>query len=293
MTNAILYAITVVVWGSSWLAIKYQLGLVAPEVSVAYRFALAATLMLGFCLVTGRRLRFHPGDHLRMAVQGVLLFGTNYYLLYLASQYLTTGLVAVVFSTVVVFSILGNALLFRKAIPARVALGGLLGMAGIGLVFWPDLIGFDLSTGTSLGLLLAFGGTLAAALGMLSSALYQKRGLPVIETTSIAMAYGAVYMVAVSLLTGQQFLLDSRPAYLGGLAFLAVFASVIGFTCYLTLLGRIGADRASYATVLFPIIALSLSMVFEGFLWTPLALVGTLLVLSGNLVILGKPRQPS
>ncbi|NQW01016.1 MAG: EamA family transporter [Rhodospirillales bacterium] len=290
MTNILLYLTTVAVWGSSWLAIKYQLGTVAPEVSVAYRFVLAATFMLGYCALSGRRLRFDAGDHLRMAFQGVMLFGTNYYLLYLASQYLTTGLVAVLFSTVVVFSILGNAALFRTAISGRVAFGGLLGVSGITLVFWQDLAAFDLSTRTSLGLLLAIGGTLAAAIGMLSSALYQKRGLPVIETTSIAMAYGAIYMTGIALISGKPFVVDVSPAYLGSLAFLAVFASVIGFSCYLTLLGRIGADRASYATVLFPIIALSLSMVFENFQWTTAALMGTALILLGNLFILGKPK---
>jgi len=290
MNNFVLYATTVIVWGSSWLAIKYQLGVVAPEVSVAYRFILAAIVMLVFCAATKRRLRFGRADHLRMAFQGVLLFGTNYILLYHASQYLTTGLVAVIFSTVVVMNIVGTAILFRQPIPGRVAVGGLLGLNGIVLVFWQDLLNFDLSSDASLGLALALAGTLAASLGMLSSALYQKRGLPVIETTSISMAYGALYMVAVALLTGKPFVMDTSPLYVGTLIFLAVFASVIGFCSYLTLLGRIGADRAAYATVLFPIIALTLSVVFENFHWTPLALAGTALILLGNIFILKKQK---
>lgn len=291
MNNFTLYATTVVIWGSSWLAVKYQLGVVAPEVSVAYRFILAAALMLAFCAATKRRLAFSRADHLRMAFQGVMLFGTNYILLYHASRYLTTGLVAVIFSTVVVMNIIGNAILFRQPIPGRVAIGGLFGLNGIVIVFWQDLLAFDLSSDTSLGLVLAVGGTLAASIGMLSSALYQKRGLPVIETTSISMAYGAVYLVGVSLITGKPFIIDSSPLYLSTLTFLAVFASVIGFSCYLTLLGRIGADRASYATVLFPIIALTLSVVFENFHWTPLALSGTALILLGNIFILKKSKS--
>lgn len=291
MTNITLYLITVAVWGSSWLAIKYQLGIVAPEVSVAYRFMLAAAIMLIYCLVSGRRLVFSVQDHLRIAFQGAMLFGINYYLLYLASQYLTTGLVAVLFSTVIVMTILGSSLLFKTKIPGRVAVGGLMGLSGIVLVFWEDLVAFDLSADTSVGLLLAIGGTGAASIGMLSSALYQKRGLPVIETTSIGMAYGALFMTAVAAVSGKPFIIDTSLTYLSGLAFLSIFASVIGFSCYLTLLGRIGADRASYSTVLFPIIALTLSMVFENFQWTALALLGTMFILMGNVFILKKPQK--
>ncbi len=291
MNNIFLYVTTVAIWGSSWLAIKFQLGIVPPEVSVAYRFLLAAAILLLFCAIRGRRLSFNRGDHLRMAFQGVMLFGTNYLLLYHASQYLTTGLVAVIFSTIVVMNILGGALLFRNAISGRVAVGGLLGLCGITTVFWRDLMGFDLSSDTALGLTLAIGGTLAASIGMLSSAVYQKRGLPVIETTAIAMAYGAAYMVLLALILGKPFVIDSRVSYLAALAFLALFASVIGFSCYLTLLGRIGADRASYSSVLFPIIALTLSVIFEDFRWTPLAMVGTALILTGNVFILRKPKS--
>lgn len=288
MTNILLYMTTVAVWGSSWLAIKYQLGPVAPEVSVAYRFLLAAAIMLVFCLVTKRRLIFSRADHLRLMIQGILLFGTNYYLIYLGTQYLTTGLVAVIFSTIVIMNIIGNAVLFKTPISAPVALGGALGLAGITAVFWRDLAAFDLSNDTSLGLVLCFAGTASASLGMLTSALYQKRGLAVIESTSVAMAYGGLYMGAVSFITGKPFTIDTSPLYLSSLGFLAVFASVIAFSCYLTLLGRIGADRASYSAVLFPIVALSLSTVFEDFHWTPLALIGTGLILAGNVFILKK-----
>lgn len=291
MQNVLLYIVTVAVWGTSWLAIKYQLGVVAPEVSVAYRFLLSACLMLGFCWISRRSLRFSLADHARMAFQGSMLFGTNYYLLYLASQYLTTGLVAVLFSTVLLMTMFGSVVLFKTRITARLALGALLGISGISLVFWQDLVKFDLASDTSLGLVLALFGTLAAGVGMLSSALYQKRGLPVIETTSIAMAYGAAFMVAVSLFSGKPFTIDFSLPYVGGLLFLSVFASVIGFSCYLTLLGRIGAERASYASVLFPVIALTLSMIFENFQWTVLALVGTGLILTGNLFVLLKPKS--
>src|SRR6516225_7327754 len=96
-----LFAAATLIWGSTWLAIKYQLGVVAPEVSVAYRFLLGAIVMAAWCAFTRRSLRFGLRSHLFIALQGVLMFGLNYVGVYWAEQYATSGLVAVLFSTIV------------------------------------------------------------------------------------------------------------------------------------------------------------------------------------------------
>ncbi len=282
-----LYALTVLVWGTSWLAIKFQLGVVAPEVSVVYRFALAAAIMLGYCLLARRRMTYSPADHGFMALQGVFLFSTNYFLIYLGSQHLTTGLVAVAFSTVVVMNIIGNSLLFRAALRPRVVAGAALGLSGITLVFWPEVAAFDLSRAGTLGLLLSLAGTASASLGMLTSAWNQRRrALPVIESNAFGMLYGCLFITLLTLLRGSPFAFDPAWPYMLSLLYLAVFATVVGFWSYLTLLGRIGADRAAYATVLFPVVALALSTFFEGFEWTMAAALGVALVLLGNVLIL-------
>ena len=282
-----LYALTVLVWGTSWLAIKFQLGVVAPEVSVVYRFALAAAIMLGYCLLARRRMTYSPADHGFMALQGVFLFSTNYFLIYLGSQHLTTGLVAVAFSTVVVMNIIGNSLLFRAALRPRVVAGAALGLSGITLVFWPEVAAFDLSRAGTLGLLLSLAGTASASLGMLTSAWNQRRrALPVIESNAFGMLYGCLFITLLTLLRGSPFAFDPAWPYVLSLLYLAVFATVVGFWSYLTLLGRIGADRAAYATVLFPVVALALSTWFEGFQWNLLAALGVALVLLGNVLIL-------
>jgi len=290
MTNIILYAVTVLVWGTSWIALTFQLGEVPVQVSVAYRFFLAALIMYAYCRVTGRRIRFPVEDHLRIALQGALLFCANFFLLYQCTNYLTSGLVSVIFSTLVVWNILGSALLFRIHIPGRVLLGAALGLSGITVVFWPELTGFDLANGASIGLLMGLAGTLSASGGMLFSARFQKRGLPVFETTTLAMFYGALLMTALNLVLGEPFAFELSVSYVGSLLFLTVFASVIGFGCYLTLLGRIGPERAGYTSVLFPVVALTLSTLFEGFEWTALSLTGVALVLLGNVFILLKPK---
>ena len=246
--------------------------------------------MVAFCVVTKRRLLWPFRDQLRIAVQGCLLFGANFYLIYLGTQYITSGLGAVLFSTVVIMNIVGNALLFRRRIPKRVAAGAALGLAGITTVFWQEISTFDLATDASVGILLVLAGTLSASLGMLSSALYQRRGLPVIETTTLGMVYGAIFSCAVSWAMGNSFNFDFSLRYISSLLYLAVFASVIGFVCYLTLLGKTGADRASYATVVFPLVSLTLSTFFEGFHWTEFTIAGTTLIVLGNVIILTKTK---
>ncbi len=282
-----LYALTVLFWGTSWLAIKFQLGVVAPEVSVVYRFGMAAALMLVLCIAARRPMRFSGIDHGFMALQGLCLFSTNYFFIYLGSQYLTTGLVAVAFSTIVVMNILGAAVLFRTPVRPRVIAGAGFGLCGITLVFWPEIVSFDLSRQGTLGLALSLVGTGFASLGMLTSAWnQQRRGLPVFQTNAYGMLYGAMFIALLTVARGSPFNFDPSPAYVLSLLYLAVFATVLGFWTYLTLIGRIGADRAAYATVLFPIIALALSTWFEDFEWTLPAAGGVALVLLGNVVIL-------
>ena len=286
-----LYALTVLLWGTSWLAIKFQLGVVAPEISLVYRFCAAAALMFVLCFVTRRPMTFSLRDHAFMALQGIFLFSTNYFFIYLASQYLTTGLVAVAFSTMVVMNILGSAVLFRTPIRPRVVTGAIFGLSGITLVFWPEIASFNLSRSGTLGLVLSLAGTVFASCGMLTSAWNQrKRGLPVIQTNTYGMAYGAVFIILLTLARGSSYDFDPSTAYVVSLLYLTVFATVLAFWCFLTLIGRIGPDRAAYATVLFPVVALALSTWVENYQWTELAAVGVGLVLLGNALVLGKPR---
>ncbi len=288
MTNFLLYAATVLIWGSTWLAIKYQLGIVAPEVSIAYRFAIATVILFAYCVATRRRLRFGLRDHMGMAMQGVLLFSLNYFVFYLATFHLTTGLIAVVFSTMVIMNTLFGALLYRSPVRPRVVVGGLMGLAGLALVFLPELRVFDLGRQGSVGLLLSFLGSVLASLGNMASVGNQRRGLPVVQANAWGMGYGTMIMVALALFRGQPFNFDPSFSFTASLLYLGLFGSVFAFGCYLTLLGRIGADRAAYATVLFPIIALGLSTWFEDFQWTATAGLGIALVVAGNVVALAR-----
>lgn len=291
MQNLFLYLGTVLIWGSTFLVITFQLGEVQPLVSVAYRFLLAAAILLLFIRLRGLRLRFSLSEHRYIALQGACLFGINYWLIYLATQYLTSGLIAVLFSTVVFMNVFNGWLFTRQPIRPEVVLGGVLGLAGICLVFWPELAVIETSAEPLLGIGLALAATYSASIGNIVSSRNQKAGIPVLQGNGIGMLYGGVLMTLLALFGGSEFTWDARPQYLVSLLYLALFGSVIAFGCYLTLVGRLGADRAAYATLLFPIVALQLSHWFEGYQWSASGLLGVALVLVGNAVIVLGPAR--
>ena len=160
-------------------------------------------------------------------------------------------------------------------------------------MFSPEIDQFDFQDDTIRSFVLAVLGTLSASAGMVTSAAIQRQQLPVIRSNAWGMVYGALCMLIYILILGIPFSFDTSPLYVSSLLFLAVFATVLGFGCFLTLVGRIGAGKASYATVLFPILALFISTVLEGYDWSTLSLVGVALALGGNVIILlDKYRSP-
>ena len=291
MKNFILFSASAIIWGSTWLAIKFQLGLVDPIISVSYRFILASFILLLFCRISGLNLKYNFKEHLFFALQGFFLFGINYWLVYLAEVHLPSGLVAVVFSMIIFFNIFNGAIFIGSPIRVQVIAGAALGIVGIGLVFKQELLSFSLSSDNSLALVIAGLGALTASLGNITSVHNQKINLPVIQTNAFGMMYGALFMLIISLIMGKHFSFDISYAYIGSLLYLSIFGSIIAFTCYLTLLGKIGADKAAYVTLIIPVIALILSTIFEEYTWTLYALIGVALILIGNMLVLIKVKR--
>ena len=284
--NALLYVVTVLIWGSSWLAIKYQLGSVDPMVSVAYRFLLASALSWLYCRFSGRLMRYSLRDHGFMFLQGASLFALNYWLFYLSELTLTSGLAAVIFSTIVVMNMMNGVLFLKNRLELRVVLGAGIGLFGIIVVFWPEVTDFESGSENLFAVSLAVLATLLASLGNIASARNQRKGIPVVQANTFGMTYGALLMLVLSWATGREFTFEVTLPYVSSLVFLSVFASIIAFWTYLTLLGRVGVERAAYATLIFPLVALGFSTVFEDYQWTASAGIGILLILAGNLLIL-------
>jgi len=284
-----LFSIATLIWGSTWLAITYQLGAVAPEASVVYRFGLAALMLAAWCLVTGKSLRFPPSQHAWFAAQGTLLFGLNYLFVYRAEQYVASGLVAVLFSLIVFLNLVGVRVFFATPINRRTLVGAILGVTGVTLLFWRELGG---GHGDTLrGIVFAVAATVLASGGNLLAVRSQRRGVPLLPGVTWGMGYGALAIALVAAFEGTAWTFDPRPGYVVSLLYLAAFGSVIAFGTYLTLLGKIGAARAGYVGVAVPVVALLLSTVFEHYEWTPLALAGAALCVVGNILVL--MRQPA
>jgi drug/metabolite transporter (DMT)-like permease len=291
MSNLWLYTVAVLIWGSTWLVIKFQLGVVSPLVSVAWRFALASLMLLAYCALRRRPLRFSVRDHLWIALQGVLLFGVNYAGVYLSEQYLTSGLVAVLFSIVVFMNALGMRLFFSQPLRPASIIAAIVGVAGVALVFWPEMLRFSNSADQYRGVALAVGATAVASLGNMVATRIHQRQLPVLQINAWSMLYGALFVAVIALAGGQRFAFDFSWPYIASLTYLSLFGSAVAFGAYLTLMRRIGADRASYTAVAIPVVALLLSTAFEHLRWQAETFVGVALCLAGNVLMLR--RRPA
>ena len=292
MNNATLYALTVMIWGSTWFAIEFQLGAVAPEVSLVYRYGSASLLLFAWCRFRGLDLRFALRNHAWFVLLGLLLFGVNYIIAYRAQIYITSALTAIAFSSMVWMNIINARLFFGIKAGRGVLFGALLGVIGMFILFAPQISELTFRDSVFFGSFLAVLSALIASFGNMVSQATQKAKLPVVQSNAWGMFYGALITAMIALTNGQEFSFEWTAAYIGSLAYLTVFGSIIAFGAYLTLLGRIGAPKAGYSMVMFPVVALVLSTLFEGLVVDGTIVVGTLFVLAGNLFVLNT-REPA
>ena len=278
------------IWSTTWLAITYQLGTVAPEMSVAYRFLLASLLLFAWCLIRGLPLRFSAQEHAWLALFGLGSFGVGYVFVYYAEQHVVSGLVAVGYSASPLLGMLGMRLFFGAPMTRRVALASLLGIGGIVVVFYPELARLQGSTETAKGAVFTMLSVLVASLGSIVAYRNQRAGVPLWQGMAWGMLYGALSALALGLASGKALSFDTTPAYVLSLAYLALLGSIAAFASYLTLLKRIGAARAGYIGVMVPVVALFLSAAFEGFRFHALTWAGIAVSVAGNVLILRTGR---
>ena len=289
--NAILYGLVVVIWGTTWIAIFLQQGPVSAPVSIFWRFAVASVTMLAILLATRRLRPLALRDHLFCVVQGCCVFCFNFWCFYTAAAHINTGLESVIFSMAVLFNAINGFIFFRQQPPVRFWLVAALGLVGIITLFWDDLLSNGLNASLLWGIGLSALGTYGFSLGNMLSMRHQRRGLETLTTNSWAMLYGTLVMGAIALVRGDDFTPQWTLSYMGALLYLALFGSVIAFGAYFTLVGRIGAGKAAYSTLLFPLVALTISTFYEGYVWHSNAVIGLALILVGNLVMFARPEQ--
>ncbi len=276
----------IAIWGTTWIAITFQLGDTAPELSVALRFGLASLLLAGYCRRRGEALRQPWRIQARAAGMGLAMFTAGYLCVYYAEQRVVSGLVALGYCATPLVNQWLYRLTLGRPVSARVTVGGLFGLAGIAAIYLPELSKLSISHNVAVGALLTAGAVIFSSTGNVASSLLERDGLSVWQRMTLSMAWGAAGCLLLGLLRGIPLSLHADPAFILSLLYLAIFGSIVAFAMYLTLLETIGGGRAGYIGVMVPIVALALSWQFEGYLWTPLAIAGVALAVAGNLIAL-------
>ena len=287
MNNTIfLFISTLIVWGPTWYIIKFQLGIVDPMTSVFYRFFLSSIIILVFCVFKKINLRFSFKEHLLIAALGISLFNINYVFFYLSTVHLISGFVALCFSSILFMNVVNNIVFKRKYPKIMTLVGGFIGTLGLLFIFYDEIISFEFSKGTSIGILLGVLATYFASIGNLISEYTSKIKLNVVAVTGYGMLYGSVTLLIYLLVVGIDLNFDFSYRYIISLLYLSIFGSVFGFILYLSIIKNIGANDAAYVAIIMPLIALIISTIFEGLIWDMNLYIGAFLVLFGNILIL-------
>ena len=244
---------------------------------------MAAPVMAALALLFGQTLMFNWRVHWRFAALGLFIFSGNFALFYHAGSGVASGLLAVVFSTASLVNVMMVAIIGRARPPVLHVAAALIGIGGVTMLYWPEL---QVSDTALRSLCFCLFGTLFFCTGNMVSQNCQQHSIPVLASTAWGMLYGTFYLGAFSLLMGHEFSIEVTTRYVGSLVWLTVVSTVLTFSCYLLLIGRIGASRAGYATVVFPVFALLLSTGFENYHWSMFGMIGLSFVLIGNLIMI-------
>lgn len=292
MALLLTYILTVLIWGTTWYAMIFQVATVSAAASLTYRYFGAGLVLLTLAALTGRRVRLTRPEHLWCVLQGLIMYSFGYWLTYVATEWLTTGIIALMFASTSAVTMVMNAALMQRLPDGRAVLGALMGVTGVGLVFWPEIAMTSIDGPEAwASLLVAFSVVLFAAGGLIGARL--QKTVPPFTALGWPMLYGALILAGLTLARGEQFGFDWSLPYVGSLLYLMLFGSVGVFILYFRVIDQIGAEKGSYATVLFPLVALGVSTLFENYQWPALALLGVPLALAGNALVLTGRRSPA
>lgn len=282
------YALTVLIWGLTWTAIRLQVKSAPVDISVFYRFLMASVVTLAVLALLRHLQKLSLKQHSWLVLQGLTMYSVNFLLIYRAAESMTSGLLAVVFSLVALFNAVNGWLCLGLKPAARLYPAVALGVSGVALLFWHDI---QLGNATGTSILFAAAGTFWFSMGNLVSIKVRLAGIPLLVANAWGMVYGALILGVWCLIQGVEWVLPTTATFWGATVFLAVPGSIIAFYSYITVIQTLGADKAGYATVLFPIVALSVSTWLEGFEWTITAVAGAMLAMLGNYVLFRRPGQ--
>lgn len=286
MSNVQVFTACVAIWGSTWIAIKFQLGSVAPEASVFYRYLIAASVVFAYCAARRMRLRYPLREHLWMLLLGALTFSVSYLFVYYAEEHVVSGLVAVGYSASPLLSMFMMRAFFGAPITRVLLAGSILGLVGISLVFGSEFAKLGTDANTAWGAFYTSLAVIVSTLGNMVAHRNNDRGLPMWPSIAWGMLYGALISLVTTLATGKALTFEATFPYVASLLYLAILGSVVAFGGFFTLIKRIGAARAGYIGVMVPIVALVVSSFFEAYHFHALTLAGIAVSVLGNVIIL-------
>jgi drug/metabolite transporter (DMT)-like permease len=284
LSNGQLFALAVLIWGTTWHAIVYQVAAGTPELGVTLRFALAGLIVLGVARLRGDAVRQPPAMHARFALQGAFMYSLSYLCVYHAERHVPSGLVAVGYSASPLLAGVGAFLLWRAPLTRRFVAGGLVGMAGVALIFWPELGATGARPQAALGIGFTAAAVVLSALGSLATSRNAHHGAPFWPAFGWSMLYGS--LLSALTLVQQPQVLPTAPSWWLSLAYLALAGSVVAFAAYLTLQDRLGPGKASTIGVMTPVLALGVSTAFEGYRPDTFTAAGVALAIAGNAMML-------
>jgi drug/metabolite transporter (DMT)-like permease len=287
------FLLITLIWGSTWIVIKDQLGSVPAVWSVSYRFCVAGAAMLAIAMLRGEGLRIGRGGFVLAAMLGTFQFVVNYNFVYAAELYITSGLAAVVFALLVVPNTILAWLFFGQRVTGRFALGSAVAMAGVALLFVQEMRHAAVSAdGVLTGLALVLVAVLAASISNVMQIMPAIKARPVAPLLGWAMLYGATANAVFGWAYFGPPVAEPRLGYWVGIVYLGLIASALAFWLYFDLIRKIGPAKAAYSSVLIPMIAMVISTFAEGYRWSPLALAGGALALAGLVIALRSSRAP-
>ncbi|MBA2635800.1 MAG: EamA family transporter [Sphingomonas sp.] len=286
------FIIFTAIWGSTWIVIRDQLGIVPPQWSITYRFVIAAMAMAAITRFRGQSLRLPVGGIVVAAILGFFQFVINFMAVYFAEHHITSGLVATVFALLLIpNSLLAWAYLGQRP-TSRFAWGSLVAIAGLVMLFAQELRENPARTDSiMIGIALTLVGMLGASAANVFQGRREVRRYPLFAILTWAMALGAVMDGVIAILTAGPPVIDTRPGYWFGLVYLAVFASALAFSLYIPVMRKIGPGKAAYSSAIVPIIAMGFSTWLEDYRWSALAIAGAVLALGGMVGALSRSRS--
>ena len=286
------FMIATAIWGTTWIVIRGQLGTVPPTWSVAYRFAAAAVAMFVYAVATRSPLKIGRSGQVFALLFGTAQFVMNFNFVYRAENFITSGLVAVLFSLLLVpNALLGRAVL-KQPVSAQFLAGSVVAVVGVAMLIVQELRADNAGPAATLsGVVLTLLGVLSASVANIMQGTARGRALPMASTLAWGMTWGAAINAALAFSTVGAPQVEYSASYIGGVLYLGIFASAVAFTCYFGVIRAVGPARAAYSGVLTPIIAMVISTVVEDYRWSLLAAAGGAVALSG-LVIALSARRP-